>query len=40
MQEAEVGTDEETDESNPEAIDDLELSRVSEMRIILGGPAQ
>lgn len=38
--EAEVGTDEEAGESNPEAIDDLELSRVSEMRIILGDPGQ
>ncbi|CAN6313401.1 unnamed protein product [Urochloa humidicola] len=37
--EAEVGTDEEG-ESNPEANDELELSRVSEMRIILGDPGQ
>ncbi|RCV45618.1 hypothetical protein SEVIR_9G472500v4 [Setaria viridis] len=38
--EAEVGTDEEAGESNPEANDELELSRVSEVRIILGDPAQ
>ncbi|CAL4938525.1 unnamed protein product [Urochloa decumbens] len=37
--EAEVGTDEDG-ESNPEASDELELSRVSEMRIILGDPGQ
>ncbi|CAN6284935.1 unnamed protein product [Urochloa humidicola] len=37
--EAEAGTDEEG-ESNPEANDELDLSRVSEMRIILGDPGQ
>ncbi|TVU47739.1 hypothetical protein EJB05_07348 [Eragrostis curvula] len=38
--EAEVGTDEEAGESNPEANGELELSRVSEMRIILADPIQ
>lgn len=38
--ETDVGTGEEAGESNPEANDELELSRVSEMRIILGDPAQ
>jgi len=38
--EAEVATDEEAAESNPEANDELELSRVSELRIILGDPGQ
>ena len=38
--EAEVATDEEAVESNPEANDELELSRVSELRIILGDPGQ
>jgi len=38
--EAEVATDEEAVESNPEANDELELSRISELRIILGDPGQ
>ena len=38
--EAEVATDEEAVESNPEANDQLDLSRVSELRIILGDPGQ
>ncbi|XP_066388379.1 chloride conductance regulatory protein ICln-like [Miscanthus floridulus] len=37
--EAAVGTDEEAGESNPEA-NELELSRVSEMRLILADPGQ
>jgi len=37
--EAAVGTDEEAGESNPEA-NGLELSRVSEMRLILADPGQ
>ncbi|OEL21327.1 Chloride conductance regulatory protein ICln [Dichanthelium oligosanthes] len=38
--EAEIGTDDEAGESNPEANDELELSKVSEMHIILGDPGQ
>lgn len=37
--EGEVGTDEEAGESNPEA-NELELSSVSEMRLILADPSQ
>ncbi|KAJ1297951.1 hypothetical protein BS78_01G417700 [Paspalum vaginatum] len=37
---AAVGTDEEAGESSPEANDEFDLSRVSEMRIILTDPGQ